>query len=180
MDKKCLRGKSYDEVMMAKNKTNSIINPDKLFLVAAQWGPTIDGKYLKRQPLEVLRDGTYDTTKKVMTGMTTHESEIFVRSLFGQPINDFGFVYGCRALFHSLDDGLEKLEQVCESYNKDWAQYGKSMPSCNSTIGDWSPVSLLPGVETYPFFEPTFPNISDSARSGWNGMLSMDNQVNTS
>lgn len=49
MDKKCLRSKTYDEVMRAKGRTNSIVNPDKLFLAAVQWGPTIDGKYLKRQ-----------------------------------------------------------------------------------------------------------------------------------
>ena len=49
MDKKCLRSKSYDEVMRAKGRTNAIVNPDKLFLAAVKWGPTIDGKYLKRQ-----------------------------------------------------------------------------------------------------------------------------------
>ena len=129
------------------------------------------------EPFEVLREGTYDTTKKVMTGMTSHESEIFVRSVFGEPMNDFGFVYGCRALFHGLDDGKEILTQIFEGYNEEWAQQGKSFPSCNSTIGNWSPVSSLPGVETYPFFEPIFPKISESARGDWDGMLTMGNQV---
>ena len=129
------------------------------------------------EPLEVLREGKYDTTKSVMTGMTTHESEIFVRSVFGEPMNDFGFVYGCRALFHALEDGKELLTRIFRGYNEDFANQGKAFPYCNSTIGDWSPVSSLPGVETYSFFEPTYPNISESLKGDWDGMLTMGNEV---
>jgi len=174
MDKDCLRGKSYDEVMEAKGKTNSIVNRDKLFLAAVQWGPTIDGNYLKQQPFDALRNGEFDKTKNIMTGMTTHESEIFVREIFREPMNDFGFVFACRALFHALPNSKELLNTIFESYNMAYGP-GKEFPSCNSTVGDWTPIgSLTPDGEMPEIFTPQFTNISDTLRGHWDGMLTAE------
>ena len=179
-----MRGKSYEEVMDAKGRTNSIVNKDKLFLAAVQWGPTIDGKYLKQQPFEALRNGDYDTTKNIMTGMTTHESEIFVRGVFGEPMNDFGMVGGCRALFQGLENGKELLTQIFQGYNVAYDGDGEfpkmSFPVCNSTVGDWSPVLSLPGADAGhipEFMLPKYSKISDSTRGPWDGMLTADDEV---
>ena len=184
MDKVCMREKTFEEVMDAKGRTNAIVNKDKLFLAAVQWGPTIDGKFLKQQPFEALRNGDYDTTKNIITGMTTHESEIFVRGVFDQPMNDFGVVGGVRALFHALDNGNELLTRIFQGYNMAYDGNGEfpemNFPECNSTIGDWSPVLSLPGVEAghvADFFLPKYSKISDFTRGSWDGMLTADDQV---
>ena len=104
---------------------------------------------IKEQPLDMMRKGKFSKSKKIILGQTSHETENYVRSLFKDPINDFGMVYGCRALFHGLEDGNEIVAKTFQKYN----ELGFPAPSCNSTIGDWSPVGTLPEV-----FQPTFKN----------------------
>ena len=47
---------------------------------------------------------------------------IYFSSLFRDPINDIGFVYGIRALFHALDGAKEMLYDLFMLYNEQYEE----------------------------------------------------------
>ena len=43
---------------------------------------------LVEQPYHSLMEGRFDKTKDIIWGMVQHETEIYVRTVFGSPVND--------------------------------------------------------------------------------------------
>ena len=43
---------------------------------------------LVEQPYKSLMEGRFDKTKDIIWGMVQHETEIYVRTVFGSPVND--------------------------------------------------------------------------------------------
>ena len=89
-------------------------------------------------------------------------------------------VYGVRALFNGMDNGKDIIHQMFQKYNQLY-EGELQFPTCNTTIGDWSPVGSLapdgqdvPGI--YKFIEPQFPNLS-SKNTEWIGMLEPKDQI---
>ena len=43
---------------------------------------------LVEQPYDSLMEGRFDKNKDIIWGMVQHETEIYVRTVFGSPVND--------------------------------------------------------------------------------------------
>ena len=96
----CLRALSKDEVMSVKGKMPQLVNPDRLFTLAMKFLPMVDNSIMHRQPFWDLIDGIYDKNINIMAGSVEHETEIYVRSVWGKPISGAEAIAGVRAIVH--------------------------------------------------------------------------------
>ena len=58
---------------------------------------------LVEQPYVSLTEGKFDKTKDIIWGMVQHETEIYVRTVFGSPVNDIVGKAAWRLLIQGLD-----------------------------------------------------------------------------
>ena len=127
-----MRGKTKEEVHAAQRANPITPNNEKLLYAAMKFSPVVDGVMITEQPFTSLKAGRYDTTKDIIIGVTEHETEIYVRSLFQNPVNDIVMKLGMRAIFWGDEtdaDGI--INGAIELYNT----LGIPLPACNSTIG---------------------------------------------
>ena len=85
-----------------RTTNGNVLDNERLLFFAMPFSPVVDGKMIKNQPYEDLLNGNFDTSKNIIMGMTEHETEIYVRSLFRDPVNDIVMKAGMRAIFNGF------------------------------------------------------------------------------
>ena len=55
------------------------------------FSPSIDNYIFHEQPYKQLMNGDYNKTVDIISGSVQHETEIFIRAIFSQPIS--GLIY---------------------------------------------------------------------------------------
>jgi hypothetical protein len=76
------------------------------------FSPVVDNYLFKKQPYQMLLDGEYDNSVNIITGSTQHETEIFVRAIFPEPMSGAGYKIALRALIQDAN----KVDQVMALY----------------------------------------------------------------
>ena len=90
------------------------------------FGPVVEGNVIEKQPMNSLLDGDFDNTKvravyeralflkfqNIMWGQVEHETEIYVRTVFGKPINNVIYERIWRILIQDPD----KTDQIMARY----------------------------------------------------------------
>ncbi|RUS86115.1 hypothetical protein EGW08_006135 [Elysia chlorotica] len=85
-DIKCMRSKTAEEVAKASYMSRSSVASLKILEMFEPYGPYIDGKLVKGQPLDVITRGNF-TTKPVMIGTTTEETVLYVYGAFNKTVH---------------------------------------------------------------------------------------------
>ncbi|GFS21646.1 carboxylic ester hydrolase [Elysia marginata] len=85
-DIKCMRSKTAQDVAVAAFNTRSSVASLKILEMFEPYGPYIDGKLVKGQPLDVVSKGNY-TTKPLIIGTTTEETVLYVYSAFNKTVH---------------------------------------------------------------------------------------------
>jgi len=120
MDMECMRSKSIKEVTAATDATPIIINNERILHAAMPFGPVVDQNIILEQPYDSLMEGRFDKSKNIIWGMVQHETEIYVRTVFGSPVND---IIG-KATWRLLIQDQDKTDKIIERFPF----------SCNSSI----------------------------------------------
>ena len=81
---------------------------------------------LVEQPYDSLMEGRFDKNKDIIWGMVQHETEIYVRTVFGSPVND---IVG-KAAWRLLIQG-QGFRLSFPYYTGIWAVYFETNPTAH-------------------------------------------------
>lgn len=112
-DVECMRSKSMDEILDAQ-KHSQTLNFDTLFENFLPWCPLVEeGGVIPEQPLYALMNGRF-TSVPLMSGSTRDEGQLFVYSLFTEPMSEPAYKAVLAATF-----GRDIYPEVIEMYPYD-------------------------------------------------------------
>ena len=107
----CLRDLDWEEIVEIVGKVPPVISPNVL-LAAMPFSPNVDNYLFHKQPYQMLMEGNYNTSIGIISGSTQHETEIFIRAIFAEPIS--GVAY--KAAMTLLINDPVKVEKVLDRY----------------------------------------------------------------
>ena len=127
----CLRALDKDAVMRVRREMPQLVNPDRLFTLAMKFLPMVDNSIMHRQPFWDLVEGKYNKNINIMAGSVEHETEIYVRSVWGSPISGAEATAGVRAIVHDqekFDKIMDRYDVICNTpgYDPDDTKWGNT------------------------------------------------------
>jgi len=138
-------------------------------LAAMPFSPVIDNYLFHRQPYAMLMDGDYDQSIQIISGTVEHETEIFIRAIWGAPIS--GLMYKAAMTLLLLDREkaaavLAKYPPLCEQDQSTPNQntFGWTQEECEEKLCG---IDLLSGICKNPL-NPV-PQVCKSLLEGCGG-----------